>query len=90
MTAILARGGALLVAILISVPAIADTPRAANPPSDHKVLDPDQVICEKQEVIGTRLGTRRICRTRAQWADIRLQERQEIEKMQTQRGMKGE
>jgi hypothetical protein len=42
------------------------------------------------EVTGTRLGAKRICKTRAQWADQKFQDRQEIEKVQVQRGMKGE
>ncbi len=90
MTASLARGGAFLVAILISVPAIAQTTRPASPPASPKALDPNEVICEKQEVIGSRLATRRVCHTRAQWADLRLQDRQWIEDTQTKRGMKGE
>jgi len=86
VTVSLARGGAILVAILISVPAIAQSHRPASPPTSQKALDPNQIICEKQEVVGSRLATRRVCRTRAEWADLRLQDRQEIERIQTQRG----
>ena len=50
----------------------------------------NEVVCQKLEVTGTRLGAKRICKTRAQWADQKLQDRQEIEKVQVQRGMKGE
>lgn len=45
----------------------------------------DPVICEKQEVTGSRLATRKVCMKRSQWHDQQLQERQGIEKMQTQR-----
>ena len=48
----------------------------------------NEVICQKQEVTGSRLTKKRICKTRAQWADQQLQDRQEIERVQTQRGMK--
>ncbi len=75
-----------LAAILTGSAAAADTP----PPARQKTSDPNEVICEKQEVIGSRLATRRVCRTRAQWADLKLQDRQEIERVQVQRGMKGE
>ena len=71
---------------LICAPAMADTPRAAP----HKAQDPNEVVCEKQEVVGSRVQSRRVCMTRAQWADLRLQDRQEIEKVQVQRGMKGQ
>jgi hypothetical protein len=82
---------ALPVAAFLSAAAPAPTtttlpqqpPRTAAP-------DPNQVICEKQEVVGSRLAVRRVCKTRAQWADDRLQDRQEVEKVQIQRGIKAE
>jgi hypothetical protein len=87
MTRILTRGVvAALVWPLICAPAMADTPR----PAPQKAQDLNEVVCEKQEVLGSRLQTRRVCRTRAEWADLRLQDRQEIEKIQVQRGSKGE
>jgi hypothetical protein len=87
MTRILARGAlASLMGTLICAPAMADTPR----PAPQKAQDLNEVVCEKQEVLGSRLQTRRVCRTRAEWADLRLQDRQEIEKIQVQRGSKGE
>ena len=63
---------------------------AAQPASAAKPAeDPNQMVCEKQEVPGSRIATQRICHTRAQWADLRAQDRQEIEKVQTQRGCSG-
>ena len=88
MTASLARSGAVLAAILIGVPAIAETPRPASPPV--KALDPNEVVCEKQEVVGSRLQKRKVCMTRAQWADLRLQDRQDVERVQNNRVPKGE
>jgi hypothetical protein len=55
-----------------------------------KIADPDKIICEKQEVLGSRIAVRRVCMTRAQWADQRAQDRQEIDKVQTRRTMNGE
>jgi predicted secreted protein len=78
-------------ALLASTPAAAETAAAAAPATGQKAADPNnEVVCEKQEITGSRLGTRRICLTRAKWAERRLQDRQEIEKAQTNRGMKGE
>ena len=80
---------ALVVAVmatLIAAPAVAQAPA----PAHQKAHDPNEVVCEKQEVTGSRLATRRVCKTRAEWADLKLQDRQEIERIQTQRGMKGE
>lgn len=47
----------------------------------------DPVICEKQEVTGSRLATRKICMKRSQWQDIRLQQQQTLDKAQIQRGL---
>lgn len=52
-----------------------------------KALDPNQMVCEKQAVPGSRLAVARVCHTRAEWADLRSQDRQEIERVQTRRGM---
>ena len=51
-----------------------------------KPLDPNEVVCEKQEIVGSRLATKRVCMTRSQWADQQGQDRQEIDRVQTQRG----
>jgi hypothetical protein len=32
--------------------------------------DPNQVICKREEVLGSRLGGKKVCRTREEWADI--------------------
>jgi hypothetical protein len=43
---------------------------------------PDQVICERQEATGTRLGARRVCLTVAQWEAKRREHREATEKVQ--------
>lgn len=48
--------------------------------------DPNEIVCERQEEIGSRLSSVRVCKTRAQWAEDRRLTRQEIEQVQTQRG----
>lgn len=47
--------------------------------------DPNEVVCEKQMVTGSRLGSKRICMTRTQWAEQRRADRQETERVQTLR-----
>ncbi|HET6536362.1 MAG TPA: hypothetical protein VFG41_09280 [Sphingomicrobium sp.] len=49
--------------------------------------DPNEVVCEKQMVTGSRLGSKRICMTRTQWAEQRHADRDEVERVQTQRGV---
>jgi hypothetical protein len=48
----------------------------------------NEKICRSEEVTGSRLAKRKVCKTRSQWADQQLQDRQEIERIQTQRSIK--
>ncbi len=75
-----------------AAPAIAQTTNAAPQPAapTRTGPNPNEIICEKQEVLGSRLASRKVCHTRAEWADLKLQDRQELEKAQIRRGMKGE
>lgn len=80
-----------LASVAASVPAAAFAqaqPAARQAPPTAG--DPNQVICEKQEVIGSRIATKKICMKRWEWAEKRQLDRSEVEKAQTQVGMKGE
>jgi hypothetical protein len=44
--------------------------------------DPNEIVCEKFKVIGSRLATKTACATRQEWADRRLTDRQNVEKSQ--------
>ncbi len=65
----------------------AQTAQVSAGQAPKKALDPNEVVCEKQTVAGSRLATKRVCMTRAQWADIKSQDREEVEKVQVRRGM---
>lgn len=62
-------------------------PQSANASSAAKTPDPNEVVCERQEVLGSRLSSKRVCMTRSQWADQKSEDRQQLEKVQVQRGM---
>ena len=80
----MARGSvATFVSILLSTPAIAQSP----PATQRSGPDPNEVVCEKVEVIGSRLQTKRVCMTRAEWADRRKEDREYLERRQTERGL---
>ncbi len=65
-----------IAAWLIAAPATAETPlRVAGGASEAK-------ICEMITVTGSRLGTRWICATRAQWQERGRLDREEVEKAQ--------
>ena len=60
-----------------------------QPPSERQseptrtIANPNQVVCRSVEEIGSRLSRRRVCRTRAEWADLQLQERQVVDRVQS-------
>lgn len=73
-----------------TVPVLGQTQaQAPSVQSARTVADPNEVVCEKQEVTGSRLASRRVCKTRAQWAEARQLDRQEVERAQTSRGLRG-
>jgi len=83
---------ALAAASIAASPAIAQTtPPAPTPPADQakQGKDPNEVVCEKQQDPGSRLVSAKVCHTRAEWADLRHQDRQMIDEVQTRRGMNG-
>lgn len=75
-------------AALIAGPAISQAP-AASPAQAQATAkpkeDPNEKVCVKQETTGSRLGAKRVCLTRAEWADRKLQDQQELTRVQTQR-----
>ena len=59
------------------------SPPAAAPPAQAKPVDTmSQIVCQKQEVVGSRLATRRVCLTRLQWQEQRTMDRQDVEHSQ--------
>jgi predicted secreted protein len=44
--------------------------------------DMNEMVCEKQEVLGSRLAVRRVCQTRADWAEQRRNERDLVQASQ--------
>jgi len=69
--------------LMIASPVSAENSAPASPSQGQtKGLDPNEVVCQKLEVIGSRLAVKKICMTRSQWEDSRLQDRQFVEKIQ--------
>jgi hypothetical protein len=88
----LAIASALMIVGSVSAQSPVSAPPAQGKP---KAGEPSEVICQKLEVIGSRLAVKKFCMTRSQWADSRLQDRQLVEKIQaspcviTQNGVTG-
>jgi predicted secreted protein len=74
------------VSILLGSVALAATAVAASPASSpQKGKDPNEKVCETQQVLGSRLAVRRVCATRAEWEERRQRERDIIDRTQVQR-----
>ena len=79
------------LAFAFSTPGSADPSGQPTPASNMKQTpDPNRPICQQVEVIGSRLATKRVCMTQAQWLELKRHDREETEKMQTQRPCSGE
>ena len=56
----------------MSAPAFAQSVSPAQPsqPQGAKpARDPNEIVCERQQQLGSRLATERVCKTRAEWAE---------------------
>jgi hypothetical protein len=69
MKALLVAAAGLMAAIL---PATAGADAAGRP---KKKYDPNQLICESRQEIGSRLKRIRVCHTALEWEEVRLQEK---------------
>jgi hypothetical protein len=76
---------ALIGAAGLAAPALGQS--ATQQPSSKKARDPNEIVCERQEEIGSRLGGQRVCKTRAQWAEDRRASREDVDKAQMQRDL---
>jgi hypothetical protein len=47
--------------------------------------DPDKVVCRVSQDTGSRLGKIRVCKTNAQWAEMRRQTQETIDRIQNNR-----
>jgi len=78
---------ALIGATLVATAAVAQGGGSAGkgPTTRHgPSADPNEVVCVREQVIGSRLATRRVCRTRAEWAQHQSEFKQEVERAQQQ------
>jgi hypothetical protein len=74
--------GAVLIGAL-GAPAAAQQPQATAPQSETKADPRQERICETVTMLGSRLAKKKFCATRAEWEEMRLRDRQAVEKAQT-------
>ncbi|MCW5725705.1 MAG: hypothetical protein KIS81_12225 [Maricaulaceae bacterium] len=53
----------------------------ADPAADRD-YDPDRIRCENQQVLGSRLPARRVCRTEAEWRALREGSQEAVREIQ--------
>lgn len=77
----------VLCSLALAAPSAAQAAPAdpAQPASSQqKLKDPNRMICEKQEDLGSRLGGKKVCKTAAEWQEWRQQNRDQVEDWQRQ------
>ena len=73
---------ALLIAV-VAVPVGAQAPAPnQQAPVASKAKDPNRVICEREDQLGSRLGGKKVCMTWQQWQEKRAEERNTLEDVQ--------
>lgn len=77
---------AKLILVVVTAAIVGSQPAAAKD-KEEKSKDPNEVICEKQTILGTRLAIRKVCGTRAEWIEKRRLDKEAIDKAQTQIGV---
>ena len=73
----------ILAAALAAASGLAQPP--ASPPATPNNHDPNEMICQRVQMLGSRLNAGRMCMTRQQWDDRRRADREGAERAQTNR-----
>ena len=68
----------MVLAVALTIPAASLSAQAPQLSGG----DPSEKICENVSQIGSRLSKKRVCATRAEWAERRLQDRKDAEHIQ--------
>lgn len=87
MTKLFASAAAVLLAT--AAPGLADSPapvaRSQTMGSSEDVGEQNKVVCRRIEAIGTRLSSKRVCRTKGEWTAQQAVDRQALERIQVLR-----
>ena len=78
----------ILAAGLAATAGFAQPPASAPPAATPDSHDPNEMICQRIQALGSRLTAGRMCMTRAQWEQRRQADRTDAERAQTRRTYK--
>lgn len=70
-------------------PAFAGPPASVASERVRPPADPNQKVCEDITMVGSRLATKRICATRAEWAAQKQRDKDEVDRIQRSPCMPG-
>lgn len=74
--------------LTMSAPALAQSAQPGQAQQGAKpARDPNEIVCERQEELGSRIASVRVCKTRAEWAEERRTQRADVDKAQMQRDL---
>ena len=77
-----------MIRIIIAAAAVVATAALAQAPTDPQTQasglnsDPNQIVCVNERETGSRVATRRVCRTRAEWAAHQAEQRRTVDRVQ--------
>lgn len=78
-------------ALGLGSPALAQGVQPAQPAPRQQAgttaRDPNEIVCERQQELGSRIASVRVCKTRAEWAEERRAQRMDVDKAQIQRDL---
>lgn len=72
----------LAVVGLISATSVGASKAVAQTVSKTQPLDPNAKVCETVSQVGSRLSKKKICATRAEWAEMKRKDREVIDQVQ--------
>lgn len=83
----------LVMAVAATTPANADKAQNTVPEGQEVTVTPEagakrapsEVVCVRQQEIGSRLKARKVCKTRAEWDAEKREQRQAVDKAQGSR-----
>ena len=70
--------------VVASSPVYAQVTSIASSNPVRKSGDPNRIVCEVEQTTGSRLGARKVCKTAAEWAQMKQEHRETLEKVQQQ------
>ncbi len=76
----------VLLVVAIFAAAGSASSSAARPQREKGAYDPNEMVCMRFRETGSRLVTRRVCMTQQEWAELRRETRQSIDRAQVSRG----